>query len=279
MSYQLSDPIGIGLRHTHFPEILMRFDEHETIECGWFEGISENFINTRGRPFEILMQVRERFDVSLHGVGLNIAKAGDLNREYLARLKELYHLVDPFLISDHLCWTGVDKGNLHNLLPFPYTSENLNLIAKRIDYVQDFLGREMAFENLSAYFAFAGDPLAEAQFLRELSLRTGCKILLDLNNVFVNSVNQKFNPYDYLEIIPMESVSEIHLAGHSVMEGFLFDSHSKPVCDEVWQLYHFICERNSIATLIEWDEDIPSLERVLKEAEKARLIQGALCES
>lgn len=265
-----NNKVGVGLRHTHFPEILDRLERGEKFPIGWFEGISENFINSRGRPFEVLMKVREHFDISLHGVSLNLASHEDINWDYLKALRELYHIVRPALVSDHLCWTGVASSNLHNLLPFPYTKENLLLLVDKVCRIQDFLGRPLAFENLSAYFDLKESEMSEAEFLRELSFKTDCKILLDLNNIYVNSKNFDFNPYEYIDQIPMERVSEIHLAGHSDMGKFLFDTHSGPVCENVWQLYEFTISRGNIPTLVEWDEDIPPLSRVFEEALKAK---------
>ena len=272
--------VGVGFRHAHFPEILEGLSQGEKFPIGWFEAISENFINTRGRPFEVLMKVREHYEFSLHGVSLNIASHEEINFQYLEKLKQLYEVVDPFLVSDHLCWTGGKASNLHNLLPFPYSEENLVFLSEKVLKVQDFLKRPLAFENLSAYFSLNSGDYTEAEFLRELSLKTDCKILLDINNVFVNSENQKFNPYEFLDTVPLERVSEIHLAGHTDQGDFLFDTHSEPVCEEVWNLYQYVIEKRQIPTLIEWDENIPSLNRLFEEAEIATsLLEGALCEA
>ena len=268
--------VGVGLRHTHFPEILEGLKGKEEFPVSFFEGISENFINTRGRPFKVLMQVREEYDISLHGVSLNIASHESVNLEYLKKLKELYRIVEPSLTSDHLCWTGLKATNIHNLLPFPYTTENLNFLAEKVKVIQDVLERPMAFENLSAYFSFKDSEMREEEFLVELAAKTDCKILLDLNNVYVNSQNQKFDPYDFIETIPLECVSEIHLAGHTDKGNFLFDTHSEPVKDEVWELYKHVIHQRDIPTLIEWDENIPTLNRVFEESSKAVALINSL---
>ena len=260
---------GVGLRHEHFPYLS---DSPQT-SVDWFEVISENFMNTRGYPFELLMKIREDYEVSLHGVGMNLGGESDVSRTYLEKLKELIDLVRPMIVSDHLCWTGLKENNLHNLLPLSYNDESLNFLANRISKVQDFLGREIAIENLSAYFSLKDSTYHEWDFIRILAKKAGCKILLDINNVYVNSVNQNFNPLTYIDSIPDDLIAEIHLAGFTDTGKFLFDTHSKPAGPEVWELYkHKICSARNVPTLFEWDEDIPEFSVLEKEAMKAKEI-------
>ena len=264
--------VGVGLRPQHYSYLL----EHGPQKATWFEVISENFMYTEGNPLKILEQFRERFPLSFHGVSLNLGSWEELDKDYLKRIKNLYQRFDPILISDHLCWTGSSKHSLHNLLPLPYTEETLNHLVSRISYYQDFIGREIAIENLSAYMSTQQD-YTEWDFLAELSKRSGCKILLDINNIYVNSVNFKFNAKKYLDAIDIKSVSEIHLAGHTDMGNYLFDTHSTKVCDEVWKLFEYKWkEDTSIPTLIEWDEDIPSYEVLEEEVNKALMIGRSL---
>lgn len=271
----MSRIVGAGLRHNHFPVI----ENLDTTNIEWFEIISENFMYTRGRPFEILLKLRERFPISTHGVSLSIGSTSPLDQNYLDKLKELINIIDPFLVSDHLCWTGEESNNLHNLLPLPYNDETLNYLCSRINQVQDFLQRPIAIENLSAYFSLKDSTYTEWDFLNTLAKKSGCKILLDINNIYVNSVNQSFNPEDYLDAIDNEQIAQIHLAGFSQMDGFLFDTHSKPVCDEVWQLYKKKIQMLShVPTLIEWDEDIPDFSILEKEVLKAQTIIKEHCE-
>ena len=266
--------VGVGLRHSHFPSILEQLSRGEVPSIHWFEGISENFLHTRGRPFDILMKVREYFPLSLHGVSLNIASYEDLNLSYLKKLKNLYRLVEPQIVSDHLCWTGLPEHNAHNLLPFSYDKENLEFIANKIHKVQEIIGRPMAFENLSAYMVVETSEMSEAEFLKELCLRTGCQLLLDINNVYVNSYNQGFDPEVFIETLPLDNVVEVHLAGYTDMGEFLFDTHGGPIHEEVWRLYEWFCEKYQKPTLVEWDENIPSFERLIEEANKVKKIKG-----
>lgn len=261
--------VGVGLRPTHYSYLLDR----PNINSNWFEVITENFLYSEGNPHRILDAIAKDYPVSFHGVSLNLGSYEPLDKEYLKRAKELYQKYDPYLISDHLCWTGKSTNQLHNLLPLPYTEDTLNHLVSRITYYQEYLGRTIAIENLSAYIDIAENEYTEWDFLRELSKRSGCKILLDINNIFVNAKNYNFDPYTYLDAIPMNQVSEIHLAGHSDMGNFLFDTHSKPVCDEVWKLLSYKWRENlETPVLIEWDEDIPEFNILEEEVLKAQVI-------
>lgn len=261
--------VGVGLRHTHFPYL----EVAPKLAVDFFEGIAENYMSTKGRPFNMLMKMRERKPVALHGVSLSIAGPETPKVEYLKALKELHQIVDPFLVSDHLCWTGGSAHNLHNLLPFAYTQDSLNFVTERVNYVQDFLGRELTLENVSAYFSLKSSTISEPDFLNSLCERTGCKILFDLNNIYVNSVNQKYDPSEYVRTISPKHISQIHLAGFTDMGTYLFDTHSREVSNEVWNLYRLARDLGiNVPTLIEWDEHIPEFERVQDEALKARKI-------
>ncbi|MFZ4714626.1 MAG: DUF692 domain-containing protein [Bacteriovoracaceae bacterium] len=258
--------IGVGLRHKHFPYLM----EKPQTRINWFEGITENFLDTKGRPLEVLKEIRKDYPVGLHGVSLSIASHEELDFEYLKKVKTLYQMIDPIVISDHLCWTGSKNVNLHNLLPISYTEEMLQFLVPKISQVQDFFQRPLALENLSAYFSMKNSTMSEWDFLKVLAERSGCKLLLDLNNVYVNSQNQHFDPFLYVDSIPIKHVSEIHLAGFTDMGDYLFDTHSKPVFSEVWKLFtHKIKENSKVPVLIEWDDDIPDFSVLELEAVKA----------
>lgn len=224
-----------------------------------------------------LERVRSLLPVHLHGVSMSIGSADDLNFEYLKRLKELIDRIQPEVVSDHLCWTGVDGENLHDLLPLPYTEETIRWVADKIMRVQDFLGRRLVIENLSSYVEFKTSQMREWEFLSEIVNRADCGLLLDINNVYVSSRNHDFNPLDYLNGIPHERVAQIHLAGHSVQDdGFLIDTHSTAVCDDVWTLYEWYTQKSGCrSTMIERDENIPQWAELEKEILKIRHIQEA----
>jgi len=264
---------GAGLRSAFFP----RLETNLKTRLDWFEVISENVIFSRGRPRQILDLVAQHYPISLHGVSLNLASCEALDYTYLWALRKLIWEYRPLHISDHLCWTGLAHQNLHNLLPLPYTPTLLDYLCPRIEQVQDYLGCPLLLENLSAYLDFKESSLSEADFLTELSRRTGCLILLDINNVYVNSQNQGFDPLTFIDALPSEAIAQYHLAGYSEAQGFLFDTHSQPVYPEVWELYRYALKIHGIRpTLLEWDDQIPELERVEAEVEKARLIWAEL---
>jgi uncharacterized protein (UPF0276 family) len=239
----------------------------------WFEAISENFMDSGGRPLAVLEAVRRRYPVALHGVSLSIGSTDPLDSRYLARLKALSDRIEPAIVSDHLCWSGVEGDRLHDLLPLPFTEEAVRHVAARVAEVQERLGRQILLENVSTYVTYAHSTMPEWEFLTAVAERAGCGILLDLNNVYVNAYNHQFDPYAYLRGLPGELVGQFHLAGHTDMGGYLFDTHSRPVIDEVWALYREALARwGPVATLIEWDEDIPPFARLAQEADKARAI-------
>ncbi len=257
---------GMGLRPEHYTEIL---EGNPPID--WFEVISENFLVPGGKPLAILDQIVERYPVVMHGVSLSIASTQPLDMDYLQGLKTLAKRTDPKWISDHLCWTGVHGVNLHDLLPFPYTQEALDHICERINIVQDFLGRPFTLENVSSYVGFNNSEMTEWDFISEMSKRTGCWLLLDVNNVFVSSFNHDFDPLEFINGIPHDRVVQFHMAGHSDHETYIVDTHDAPVRDEVWELYKACLKRfGPVSTIIERDDNIPPLAEMLPELQKVR---------
>lgn len=239
----------------------------------WFEAITENYMDSGGRPVHILEQVRAHYSVALHGVSLSIGSVDPLHPIYLDHLKKLVERIDPVIVSDHLCWSGVDGKNLHDLLPLPFTEEAIDHIVRRVQQVQELLGRRILLENVSSYVTYKHSTLPEWEFLREVAVHSGCGILLDINNIYVNAYNHKFDAREYLRNIPAELVGQFHVAGHTNMGDFLFDTHSAPVIDPVWELYReALGQYGQVSTLVEWDEDIPEFEELSKEAAHARAI-------
>ncbi|MFZ8934239.1 MAG: DUF692 domain-containing protein [Bacteriovoracaceae bacterium] len=260
---------GVGLRTEHFPYLQQR----PQTNVDWFEVLTENHMNSKGRPWQILEIIRADYPVSFHGVSLNIGLEAQLNRTYLRSLKKMIDVFNPFLVSDHLCWTGMEGNNIHNLLPLPYCKSVVERIASKMDQVQSFLGRSLALENLSAYMESSKSEMTEWEFLTEVARKSGCKILLDINNIYVNSVNHQFDPLDYLEYIPKDLVAQFHLAGFSDKGNFLFDTHSRAVQPEVWKLYKYAVKKwPQVPTLIEWDEDVPDFEVLENQALEAKKI-------
>jgi uncharacterized protein len=267
---------GLGLRPQHYPAILDGAPELRGA-IDWFEIISENYMVDGGRPLAKLMAIRERYPMVMHGVSLSIGSTDPLNMDYLARLKALAARVEPAIISDHLCWTGVAGLNMHDLLPLPLTEEALAHVAARVDQVQSFLGREIALENASTYVTFAQDAMPEWEFLREIVHRTGCRLLLDVNNVYVSAFNHGFRASDYIDAIPREAVAYMHLAGHENNKTYIIDTHDHPVVEDVWQLYAYTVRRlGPVATMIERDDKIPPLEELVLELTRAREIAAAV---
>jgi hypothetical protein len=258
--------LGLGLRNRHFEELLQ-----QPPNVDWFEAISENFMDSHGRPRFVLNAVAERYPVVLHGVSLSIGSTDPLNMDYLARLKKLADEIKTPWISDHLCWTGIQGINAHDLLPVPLTEQSLQHIARRVLQVQDFLERPLVLENPSTYLSFRQSTISEPDFLRQLAELTGCLLLLDVNNVFVSCFNNDQDPIDYLHRFPMERVVQFHLAGHSHRGDHIIDTHDQPVQDPVWQLYRLAWQLSGgAATLLEWDGNIPSLQTCVDELNKAR---------
>ena len=261
---------GVGLRSEHYAQITSEWPAMD-----WFEAISENFMDSGGRPLHVLEEVRRRYPIALHGVSLSVGSTDPLDERYLARLKGLADRIEPAIVSDHLCWTGVEGQNLHDLLPLPFTEEAIRHIAERVHRVQEVLGRCILLENVSSYVAYPHSTMPEWEFLTAVARRSGCGILLDLNNIYVNSVNHGFDPQEYLRRIPGELVGQFHLAGHTNLGKLLFDTHSRPVIEPVWDLYREALRRwGPVTTLIEWDEDIPPFEYLAAEADQARAIMA-----
>ena len=260
---------GLGLRSPHYSFL----EERPATSVGWFEIISENYFRTNGRPRNTLDILRNDYPISCHGVSLSIGSYEDFDWKYLEDLKNFYNEIEPFQISDHLCFTGEKNNNLHNLLPIAFTKENLQHLSERIDKVQNFLGRTLAIENLSAYFEYKNSTMTEWEFITELTKKTDCNLLLDLNNIFVNSFNQEFNPNDFINSIPFDRVKEIHLAGFSERDGFYFDTHANPLYPELIELYKSTLKiKNDIPTLFEWDENIPSFEILENQIKELQII-------
>ncbi len=258
--------IGVGLRTVHFGHILAN---HPPVD--WFEILSENFMDTGGRPLYVLDRVVERYPVALHGVSLNIGSRDSLDREYLKKLKGLAARTRAHWVSDHLCWTGIAGQNVHDLLPMPYNEEALRHTAARVRQVSDSIERPLVLENPSTYLEFSSSTMSEWEFLARLLEEADCGMLLDVNNVYVSSFNHGFDPNLYIDAIPADRVVQYHLAGHTHKGTHIIDSHSDHVIDAVWELYRRAVERTgNVATLLEWDEDIPEFEVVYREALKAQ---------
>jgi uncharacterized protein (UPF0276 family) len=265
---RLEPPLGfgLGLRTDHYEAIL---SDHPPVD--WFEALTENYLVPGGKPLDYLRRIGERYPLVLHGVSLSIGSTESLDHEYLGQLRQLARLVRPRWISDHLCWTGTAGRNLHDLLPLPYTEEALNLVVERVRTVQDVLGRRMLLENVSSYVSYRGSELTEWDFLREIAERADCLLLLDVNNIYVSSVNHEFAPLDYINAIPVGRVQQIHLAGHENHGDYLVDTHDHPVPDPVWELYAAAVRRfGAVTTMIERDANIPPLAELCAELRTAR---------
>lgn len=262
---------GIGLRSEHFSEFLAG-----NVPVDWVEAISENFFPGGGRPRAVLEKVRRDKPVVLHGVSLSIGGADALDKAHLKKLRELAAWVEPAFMSDHLCW-GTHQGRyLHDLLPLPFTEESLEHVVERVDAVQETLGRQILLENVSSYLTFQASTLTEWDFLAEVASRADCGILLDVNNIYVSARNHGFDADAYLQGIPKGRVAQFHLAGYQDKGTHLLDTHDHPVSDPVWALYQTAVRRfGPQSTLIEWDDKIPPLERLLEESARARAAEAA----
>ncbi len=257
--------LGVGLRTTHYAHILS-----ERPEIGFFEILSENYLDTGGRPLFMLDQISERYPMVMHGVSMSIGCTDPLDFEYLAKLKALAERTGALWVSDHLCWTGVLGRNTHDLLPLPYTEESLRHSVERIKVIQDFLERPLVLENPSTYLEFADDDMTEWEFVARLAEEADCGLLLDVNNVYVSAFNHGFDPVAYIDAIPADRVCQYHLAGHTNKGTHIIDTHSDHVVDPVWELFgHTIRTVGLRATLLEWDADIPPFEVVHQEVLKA----------
>ena len=264
---------GVGLKSQHYRTII-----GTRPDMGFFEVHAENYMGYGGPPHRYLTAIRERYPISLHGVGLSIGADKPLDPDHLSRLKALLNRYEPGLFSEHLAWSTHDTSFLNDLLPVPYTAETLAHVTEHINQVQEVLGRQMLLENPTTYLAFAASTYSETDFIAEVVRRTGCGLLLDVNNVHIASINQEWNPFDYIDGYPLAHVQEIHLAGFTKEADekgrpLLIDTHNRPVDDLVWTLYeHAIKRIGPTPTLIEWDADVPSWAELQSEAERAEAV-------
>jgi uncharacterized protein (UPF0276 family) len=266
---------GLGLRVEHYEEIL---GSDPAID--WLEVLSENYMVSGGKPLHYLRRLRERFPMVMHGVSLSIGSADPLNRDYLKALKRLADSIEPAWISDHLCWTGVDGANLHDLMPLPYTEEAIAHVADRVRQVQDHLGRRILLENVSSYVSYRHSQVPEWEFLGAIAERADCLILLDVNNIYVSARNHGFDPRAYIDGVPANRVQQFHLAGHDDSGPVIIDTHDAPVCEAVWDLYaHAVRRLGPVSTMIERDDHIPPLAELLGELDRARAIAAPILQA
>lgn len=259
---------GLGLRPQHYTDIL-----EGAPDVDWFEVISENYMVPGGQPLRMLDRIRARYPIVMHGVALSIASTAPFNEGYLSDLKALAERVEPQFVSDHLCWTGVHGVNLHDLLPIPYTREALDHVVDRVNYVQDYLQRQIAIENVSSYIAYAHSEMTEWEFISELTKRTGCWLVFDVNNVFVSAFNHGWDAHAFIDGIPADRVVQFHLAGHEHNTSHIIDTHDSLVPEEVWALYRAAVKRfGPVSTIIERDDNIPPLADLVAELGTARSI-------
>ena len=257
---------GLGLRTPHYEAML---NERHAVD--WLEVITENYLVPGGKPLHYLERIRERFPLVMHGVSMSIGSSDPVDFEYLAQVRALAARIEPHWISDHLCWTGVEGRNLHDLLPLPYTEEALDLVVARVGQIQDALGRQLLLENVSSYLTFHASEMSEWEFLRGVAQRADCAILLDINNIYVSSVNHGFDPLAYLQAIPKDRVRQFHLAGHSDLGGHLIDTHDHPIVEAVWSLYgEAVARFGAVPAMIERDDNIPALGELVAELQIAR---------
>ena len=267
---------GIGLRAQHQSQLL---DQKPAV--AWLEAHSENYFSSAGPRIEALLRLREHYALSLHGVGLSLGSIDPIDGEHLMKLKRLIDRTVPAFVSEHLSWASVDGRFANDLLPLPYTQESLAHLISRVDQVQDALQRTILIENISSYLLYSHSEIEESTFLGELSRATGCGLLIDINNLYVNERNHGVDARRFIDAVPAAAVEEMHLAGHSIerieQTEILIDTHSSPVCEAVWDLYGYAIDRfGACPTLIEWDSDIPPLEVLLGEARKAQSIIGKI---
>lgn len=261
--------VGVGLRSVHYPHLLGR----PRVAVKWFEALSENYMDSEGRPLEVLLKVREDYPVALHGVSLSIGGVEGPRPGYLERLKTLADRVRPFVVSDHLCFTGAHASNTHDLLPLPYTEEAIATVARNVGRAQDVLKRRLALENVSSYLSYRESEMTEWEFLLAVARRSGCAVLLDVNNAYVSAMNHGFKPEAYVDAIPADLVAQIHLGGYTDTGKFLFDTHSRAPTEPVWELYRRVIGRMpGVPVLIEWDEDVPEWSGLEAQAVRAAKI-------
>ncbi len=263
---------GLGLRTDHFQDVL---DRAPTVD--WFEVISENFMVAGGKPKFYLHAIRERYPLVMHGVSMSIGSADPLNMDYLSNLKALINEVQPEWVSDHLCWTGMQKMNSHDLLPLPYTDDVIQHLIERIKFVQDYLGRQILIENVSSYLTFSESHLTEWDFLNIIAEEADCNILLDINNIYVSARNHGFKAEQYIDAMNPNRIWQIHLAGHSDYGQYVIDTHDHDISEAVWELYQYTAKKiGPVSTMIERDDHIPPLGELVTELDKARLLTAPL---
>lgn len=259
---------GLGLRPEHYEDVLST-----NLEVDWFEIITENYINSGGEPRYYLDKIAEKYPIVMHGVSLSIGSTDELDYEYLAQLKLLSKQIKPKWISDHLCWTGINNLNMHDLLPLPYNKVSIKNTVERIKKIQDYLGHQILIENLSSYLTYTDSNMSEWEFLSAIANEADCNILLDVNNVYVSSFNHKFDPLDYIKGLPVERIHQIHLAGHSNYGNYILDTHDALIINEVWSLYKATLKITGlVSTMIERDDNIPNLTELISELDYARKI-------
>jgi uncharacterized protein (UPF0276 family) len=262
--------VGLGLRTEHYRDFVERRPAVD-----WLEVISENYMVDGGKPLYWLDTIRRDWPMVMHGVSMSIGSTDPLDLNYLKQLKALAARVEPAWISDHLCWTGVDHHNLHDLLPMPYTEASLAHLSERVSQAQDVLGRRLLLENVSSYVSFAADEMSESDFIVELVSRSDCDLLLDVNNVYVSSINHGFDAKAFVDAMPAQRVRQIHLAGHEDHGDYMIDTHDHPVCNAVWDLYAYTISRlGNVPTMIERDDHIPPLDTLIDELDQVRSIQA-----
>lgn len=257
---------GLGLRTEHYQEIL---DTQPKVD--WFEVISENYMIPGGKPLYYLDKIRSDYPMVMHGVSLSIGSVSPLDKQYLTALKQLSARIEPAWISDHLCWTGVHGINLHDLLPLSYTTETIHHVVDRISQVQDFLGRPILIENVSSYVSFKHAEMTEWEFINQIAQQSGCLLLLDINNIYVSSINHSFDAFEFIDAIDASRVQQIHLAGHENHGDYIIDTHDAPVVKAVWDLYAYAIRRfGPVSTMIERDDHIPPIAELIQELNHAR---------
>jgi uncharacterized protein (UPF0276 family) len=261
---------GLGLRTEHYQEIL---DSRPNVD--WFEIISENYMIPGGKPLYYLDKIRADYPMVMHGVSISIGSASPLDKDYLIALKQLSERIEPAWISDHLCWTGVHGMNLHDLLPLSYTEETIQHVVDRISQVQDFLGRPILIENVSSYVSFKSSEMTEWEFINQIAKRSGCLLLLDVNNIYVSSINHSFDAFEFMNAIDANRVQQIHLAGHEDHGDYIVDTHDAPIVNGVWDLYsHALRRFGPVSTMIERDDHIPSIAELIAELDHARKLSA-----
>ncbi len=264
---------GIGLRDPHLEQII-----EEKPNIGWFEIITDNLINADEKTLQMLEKIRSDYPFSLHSVGTSIGSVDDLNFDYLKELRKLSERLEPFSVSEHLCWSGAHGVHLHDLFPLPMTEETVLHVAERVEQIQEFFGHEILIENVSAYTDFVESEMSEPEFITQIARKSGSGILLDINNIFINSKNLGLDAKKYVSEVPKNLIGEMHLAGGEQREGYILDSHNCRVWDEVWDLYEYaLGSYGQIPTLIEWDNDIPELSVLIDEAANANRRIDSIC--